>query len=58
MFMDFLYFITFLHSTVSTFSVVIHGGGRTVIAEEGMRREEDFQIISRNSLGLFFLHFY
>lgn len=58
MFMDLLYFLTFLHGTVPTFSVVMHEGGRTVMDGEGMRREEDFKIIFRNSLGLFFLHFY
>lgn len=58
MFMDLLYFLTLLHSTASTFSVVIHEGEGSVMAGKGMRKEEDFKITFRNSLGLFFLHFY
>lgn len=56
--MELLYFLTLLHSTVSTFSAVTHEGGGTVMAGEGMRREEDFKITFRNPLELFFLHFY
>lgn len=39
----FVVLLNLLHSTLSTFPVVIHERGGTVMAGEGMRREEDFE---------------